>query len=132
LFPREWPTPGAGVVWLAYLREALPTGVVRYRLSRPSHRIELHAEAELPRVNELPGRGTLGSESWPNGSPDPAALMDGQQAVLDVVFGCKPLAAVSGRLRVYDDWMLAHELLAQDVALQAPAFFDWLRAHKDR
>jgi hypothetical protein len=144
LVPSRWPPQGATAVLFVYHSEPLPTGTTSYRIYAPSQRIEFHTDQARTNVGAIPNGTTpkfatpevthlsdahpLGSER----SADPAftlqELRESEQALLELIFGCSTLEDVAPRLRAYRAWFERHPLLARDLAVRVPGFFEWLRA----
>ena len=132
--PAAWPEPQGRVVLLAYRREALPTGRIRYLVRPPRHAVEVDLGSGVARVLDLPDGPALGevdSELGGGGwsGPEPDELAAAGQVLLDLVAGRRAPADARAELGAYARWLEAEPLVAADLQgrpLQA-AFVAWLR-----
>jgi hypothetical protein len=74
----------------------------------------------------------LGTEGLPSLGPgdsegDDAAIDLAEQALVEVLSGCRTADAAAAELRGYLSWINAHPSAGKDLASRAPEFFAWLR-----
>lgn len=126
--PIAWPTPNEGVMFLAYPSETLPTGMQRTRLRSPSHRIVFSPmNAEL-RVEPLGTSTILGIQDDTADPVDPARVARAEQAMVDIVYGCRAANQATTDIRPYLQWLDHEPVIAQDLDHRSAPFIGWLRA----
>lgn len=125
--PIAWPTSNEGVMFLAYPSEALPTGMQRTRLSSPSHRIVFSPMNAEPRVELLGTSTVLGTQDDSAEPVDPALVERAEQAMLDIVSGCRTAEQATPDIRPYLQWLDHEPVIAQDLDHRSGTFIGWLR-----
>ena len=58
---------------------------------------------------------------------DEPRLLQAEQALVDVVAGCREGDAARVDLQPYIDWLQLHPLAGRDLEIRAPAFLAWLK-----
>lgn len=124
--PATWPDAAGRVVFLAYRREALPSGRVRFLVRPPRHAVEVDVRTGEPRVVELPDGPALGEA--PGGPATTGELDAAAQALVDVVAGRRPATEARPALAAYRRWLEAEPLVADDLRTRPgqSAFLEWL------
>lgn len=124
--PAAWPDAGGRVVFLAYRREALPSGRVRFLVRPPRHAVEVDVGSGEARLIELSDGAALGEA--PGGRADVGDLEAAAQALVDVVAGRRPAAGARPDLAAYRRWLEAEPLVADDLRTRPAqrAFLEWL------
>jgi hypothetical protein len=127
LLPGRWPDPDGTSVVLGY--ESVPSsgGMVAFEVSGPAYRVSFSKAGE-PTVEKI-GGGSLGSEKRRGGPPEGfrAALLGAQNALLEVLAGCRTADSARGDLAAYRTWIELHPAIGADLRRRAGAFLDWLR-----
>jgi hypothetical protein len=129
--PAAWPDAGGKVVYLACLREPLPTSLASDVVHAPSDEVEVDVASGATRHTALPARSPLGEEQRAlpgDGPPDADELARAEQALVDVVAGRRPADGARGDLAPYGRWLAAEALLAGDLRGRFGAFFEWVKA----
>ena len=134
--PSTWPPNGdRAVVYLAYLRLPMATGVERYEVHAPHLRVDLkvgEAAGAEPTVTRLESSGPLRFPESANVPGPPAELMTrGAQALFDAVRSVPDAGGPDGRgaadLRAaYRAWSGAHQSISGSARAFFPAFFEWI------
>src|SRR5262249_34089324 len=129
LVPARWPSAGGGVAYWAYHSEVLPTGVVKYRVRGPTLEVSFASLGGPAHVRRFGPGQILGTREEVEPPPfDEQRLLQAEQAVVDVVAGCRDAETARADLAPYLDWLRLHPLVGRDLETRAPAFFSWLRA----
>jgi hypothetical protein len=129
LLPGRWPAAGGGVAYWTYRSEALPSGMVRYRVRGPLEKVSFTSLGGPVDVRRLGPGQVLGIDEEVEPPPlDEQRLLQAEQAVVDVVAGCRDAETARTDLALYLDWVQLHPLVGKDLETRAPAFFEWLRA----
>ena len=133
-FPATWPPAGnRTVVYFAYSREGLPTGMVRYQVYSPFARVELsitsgttaalHLTRLKPRL--LPYTETESLRGDPAEQTTAA-----QEALFKLITSPAPSrfnpALAEPMRRTYQAWIGQHSGLATVIRKHVPQFFAWL------
>lgn len=125
--PASWPDAGGRVVFLAYRREPLPSGRVRYLVRPPRHAVEVDVGTGAARVVELPAADEpLGEVERRGGAPD--GLDAAAQALVDVVAGRRAADEARSTLAPYARWLEAEPEVAGDLRSRPEhaAFVSWV------
>lgn len=125
--PIEWPTSSEGVMFLAYPSETLPTGMARTRLRSPSHRIVFAPLNAEPRIEPLGTSTVLGTQDVAVEPVDPALVARAEQALVDIVAGCRTPEQATADLRPYSQWLDHEPVIAKDLVRRSRSFIAWLR-----
>lgn len=125
--PIAWPTSNEGVMFLAYPSETLPTGMQRSRLRSPSHRIVFSPMSAEPRVEQLGTSIVLGTQDDTADRVDPALVERAEQAMVDVVSGCRTADQATTDIQPYLQWLDREPVIAQDLGHRSRPFIGWLR-----
>ena len=125
--PVAWPTSNEGVMFLAYPSETLPTGMQRTRLRSPSHRIVFSPMNGEPRVESLGTSTVIGTQDEMAERVDPALVARAEQAMVDIVSGCRTAEQATTDIRPYLQWLDHEPVIAQDLDHRSRTFIGWLR-----
>jgi hypothetical protein len=125
--PIAWPTSSEGVMVLAYPSETLPTGMHRTRLRSPSHRIVFAPINADPRIEPLGESTVLGTQDDTAEPVDPALVERAEQAIVDIVAGCRTAEQATNDIRPYLRWLDEEPVIAQDLVRRNRNFIAWLR-----
>jgi len=125
--PIAWPTSNEGVMFLAYPSETLPTGMQRTRVRSPSHRIVFSLLNAEPRVELLGTSTILGTQDDSAEPVDPVLVERAEQAMVDIVFGCRTAEQATMDIRPYLQWLDHEPVIAQDLDHRSGTFIGWLR-----
>lgn len=122
--PMRWPAAHPQVVFFGYESEALPTGVIAYRISGPKVKVTItlpagRAVVEKLSLSDVSGRETMAFD----GVGD---LGRAEQALLDVVAGSRTPESVKIELGAYSRWAARNKILGADARRRAREFFNWL------
>lgn len=129
--PAAWPDARGEVVYLACLREPLPTSLPSDVVHAPSDEVVVDVKSGAARHSALPARAPLGEEQRSltgDGPPSADELLPAEQALVDVVAGRRPAEGARGDLAPYKRWLAAEALLAAELRGRFGAFFGWLKA----
>jgi hypothetical protein len=130
--PPGWPQASGKPVFFAYPVEDLPTGIISTRIHAPSHRITVASSDDTILVEPLASTRVLGTERSQGARPDPAALARAEQALVDVIAGCRATDDAAADLGPYLEWLDDHDIIAQDLEQRVGGFLAWLRASSHR
>ncbi|MBA3452927.1 MAG: hypothetical protein H0T42_07540 [Deltaproteobacteria bacterium] len=125
--PIAWPTSSEGVMFLAYPSETLPTGMQRTRLRSPSHRIVFAPVNAAPRIEPLGTSTVLGTQDDMAEPVDPALVDRAEQAIVDVVGGCRTAEQATTDVQAYMKWLDHEPVISQDLVQRNRSFIGWLR-----
>ncbi len=125
--PLAWPSDREGVVYFAYPTEALPTGVQRTRLRSASHRVVFAPVTGAPHVERLDASSVLGTQDEPAEPTDATEIARAEQALVDLVAGCRTTEQATGEIDVYLRWLADEPRIAEDLARRSEPFTTWLR-----
>jgi hypothetical protein len=125
--PVAWPTANEGVMFLAYPSETLPTGMQRTRLRSPSHRIVFSPASAEPRVEPLGTTTVLGTQDEMAEPVDPALVARAEQAMVDIVSGCRTAEQATTDIQPYLQWLDHEPVIARDLDHRSGTFMGWLR-----
>jgi hypothetical protein len=127
LLPTRWPADGGGVVILAYEMDWLNDGPAWYRPRGPTHEITFTSLKDAPRFRRL-GRGKKLKAPGFASSEEVASLSRAQQALVDLVAGCRKPEGAKYDLVYYLEWLRLHPEIGKRIEARSPAFVAWLRA----
>jgi hypothetical protein len=128
--PSAWPSSTEGVMFLAYPSETLPTEMHRTRLRSPSHRIVFSPANAEPRVEPLGTSTVLGTQDDTVEPVDPALVARAEQAIVDIVSGCRTAEQAITDIRPYLEWLDHEPVIAQDLDKRSRNFMGWLRTQR--
>jgi len=125
--PAAWPDAGGKVAYLAYHAEPLPTGRVRYAVSRPTRRIVVSVADGSVEVEHMAG----GQGDGEVGELPPTLrqrLDTAEAALIEVVAGARSPEDAREDLGAYVSWLNAYPVFAAQYEAFAREFVAWLRA----
>ena len=125
--PLAWPSDREGVVYFAYPSEALPTGIQRTRLRSPSPRIVFAPVTSAPQLEAIDSSSVLGTQDDPAEPTDATEIARAEQALVDIVSGCRTADQATGEIEAYLRWLEDEPVIAQDLARRSEPFTTWLR-----
>lgn len=125
--PIAWPASNEGVMFLAYPSETLPTGMQRTRLRSPSHRIVFSPMNAEPRIEPLGISTVLGTQDDTAEPVDPALVERAEQAMVDIVSGCRTAEQATTDVQPYLQWLDREPVIALDLDHRSRTFIGWLR-----
>lgn len=128
--PVTWPSSNEGVMFLAYPSETLPTGMQRTRLRSPSHRIVFAPTSTEPRVEVMNASTVLGTQDDAAEPVDPALVERAEQAMVDIVSGCRTAEQATPDIAPYLRWLDDEPVIAHDLDQRSQPFLGWLRTVK--
>ncbi len=128
--PSTWPSSQEGVMFLAYPSETLPTEMHRTRLRSPSHRIVFSPANAEPRVEPLGTSTVLGTQDDTAEPVDPALVARAEQAIVDIVSGCRTAEQAITDIRPYLQWLDHEPVIARDLDKRSRNFMGWLRTQR--
>lgn len=129
LLPTRWPAAGGGIVYWIYHSEALPSGMVRYKVRGPTEEISFPSLSAPPAVRRIGPGKVLGTEDpVERSAADESRLLEAEQAVVELVAGCRDADAARAGLKAYADWLRLHPFVSKDLETRAPTFLAWLKA----
>lgn len=132
-FPDPWPPRGdrdAGLIFLAYESEPLPTGEKSSRIVSPSG--EVHVAADPPYAASLAALAPyeLGIERRRSSQPI-EELDEACDRLVGLLRGEPDRSAAARVRRAYGTWLEEHPLLAGVVAERFPAFAAWVQGAEE-
>lgn len=127
LLPTEWPSTSGKVMVLAYPLAAHESGITRYTLFAPSHRVTLDVNDGTVNTEPLGKKakklGTI--DKTRERSDDP--IHGAQAALVDVVAGRKPPEKARMLLMPYTQWVESHGAVGKDVDGRVKGFVEGLQ-----
>lgn len=130
--PLGWPEASGKPVFFAYPVEDLPTGIISTKIHAPSYRITVASADDTIVVEPLASSGVLGTERRRGARPDAEALAHAEQALMDVITGCRASDDAAADLGPYLAWLDYHGIIARDLEQRVSGFLAWLRASSHR
>ncbi|NOJ93027.1 hypothetical protein HMI51_08800 [Corallococcus coralloides] len=130
VLPTHWPPKGGGLEYFVYRSEPLPTGIVKSEIRGPTERIHFATPGAKPLVESLGNAAVLGVEETAmreSLNPPQNHVERAEQALLDVVAGCRSLDEARGDLEGYLEWVEQNPLQGRDLARRGDTLFSWLR-----
>ncbi|NNC19656.1 hypothetical protein HRD49_22215 [Corallococcus exiguus] len=130
VLPTQWPPKGGGLEYFVYRKKSLPTGLVKLEVQGPTERVHFATPGAKPRVESLAPVAALGVEDTTvQGLSDSSRshVERAEQALLDVVAGCRSLEEARGDLEGYLEWVAQNPLQGQDLERRGATLFSWLR-----
>jgi hypothetical protein len=111
--------------------EPLPTGVVRFRIQGPSKRIVFASLGAEPVVEALHPGVVLGEEADRldgalTGDAE-ARIERAEQALVEVVAGCRSVDEARAELAGYLEWLQLHPSMGRDLEQRGERLLSWLR-----
>ncbi|WP_147469486.1 hypothetical protein [Corallococcus sp. AB045] len=130
VLPTQWPPKGGGLEYFVYRQRPLPTGLVKFEVQGPTERVHFVAPGAKPRVESLEPVVALGVEDMTAREPSgfsQSHVEQAEQALLDVVAGCRSLEGARGDLEGYLEWVEQNPLQGRDLERRGDTLFSWLR-----
>ncbi|MBN9685946.1 MULTISPECIES: hypothetical protein [unclassified Corallococcus] len=130
VLPSHWPPKGGGLEYFVCRSESLPTGLVKSEVRGPTERIHFATPGATPRVESFGNVAVLGVEDTTareSLNPPQNQIERAEQALLDVVAGCRSLEAARGDLEGYLEWVAQNPLQGRDLERRGDRLFSWLR-----
>ncbi len=134
LLPAAWPPQpasagAAGAEILAYQSQALPSGIVAYRITGPKSIVSIVLPAGTFSIRAAKDGKSCGTKR--DAGPGPDAGDSAEQALLDVLLGKRTPEAARKDLDGYSQWVSQGSVIAKDVKRRKTAFFTWLAMKGD-
>jgi len=130
VLPTHWPPTGGGLAYFVYRKKSLPTGLVKSEVQGPTERILFTTPGAKPTVEPLAPAAALGVEDTTVRAPldnSRGHVERAQQALLEVVAGCRSLDEARGDLEGYLEWVEQNPLQGRDLERRGDPLFSWLR-----
>ncbi|RKG90792.1 hypothetical protein D7W82_02660 [Corallococcus sp. CA049B] len=130
VLPTQWPPKGGGLEYFVYRSEPLPTGIVKSEIRGPTERIHFATPGAKPLVESLGNAAVLGVEETAmreSLNPPQNHVERAEQALLDVVAGCRSLDEARSDLEGYLEWVEQNPLQGRDLERRGDTLFSWLR-----
>jgi hypothetical protein len=128
--PDAWPpSQGSGVVYWAYVSEALPTGEASYEVHSPELGIRFIPTVQgkdRARIERLASRLLATETREPNQPQD--VLDRAAESLFRIVTGGSTSEDPQQLRAVYGTWVRDHPVIAAELAARSTPFFDWLKA----
>jgi hypothetical protein len=127
ILPGRWPEPDGTSVLFVYESVPAPGGSASFDVRGPIYRITFSRDGEAA-VEKLDGARELGIEQRrkaPAAGLDPA-LERAQEALLEVLAGCRSPESARPDLGGYRMWLSQYPVIAVDLQKRAASFLDWL------
>ncbi|QAT84860.1 hypothetical protein EJ065_3297 [Corallococcus coralloides] len=130
VLPTQWPPKGGGLEYFVYRQRPLPTGLVKFEIQGPTERVHFVTPSAKLRVESLEPVAALGVEDMTAREPSDFSqnhVERAEQALLDVVAGCRSLDEARGDLEGYLEWVEQNPLQGRDLERRGDTLFSWLR-----
>ena len=126
LWPQSWPPRDGGVVFWTTDWEPLPSGHVSYRIRGPTSEIRFASLSSPPDVRRIDSDNILGKWVDFQDVDLEESLPRAEQAMVDIIAGCRELEAARADLQPYLGW-LEVDAFGKFLKSRSPAFIAWLK-----
>jgi len=128
--PFAWPDAQGKLVFFAYETEPRLENSMSTEVTGPTHRVVVALASGEPLVEKLRAPRVLGVERDDKPGPRRGEMPRAEQALVDVVAGCRTPDDAAADLRPYLAWLERAYVTAADLEKRAGPFIAWLKTHR--